>query len=85
MGKGWEGIAASKGSDGFDSRERSYDVGICPQEDRRRSEIAVVEVEGGAKEVSVEIPRACCEHAAGLLRLPGKQVLVNRTKLCVRY
>jgi hypothetical protein len=47
MGEGWKGIAGSKGSDGFDSRERSYDVGICPQEDRRCSESEMGEVEGG--------------------------------------
>jgi hypothetical protein len=29
-----EWIAASKGSDGFDSRERSYDVGISPEKNR---------------------------------------------------
>jgi len=37
MGEGWKRITPCKGSDGFDSRKRSYDVGICPQEDRRRS------------------------------------------------
>jgi len=50
MGECSEGITASKGSDGFDSRERSYNVGICPQEDRRRSKGTLGEDTSGAEE-----------------------------------
>ena len=40
-------FAVREGSDGFDSRERSYDVGISPQEDRGGAASEVGEGEGG--------------------------------------
>jgi hypothetical protein len=54
MGKGWEGIAASNGSDGFDSRERSYDVGLSPPKDRSGAKSAVGEDTGGNQEGGVK-------------------------------
>ncbi len=49
MGECSEGIAASEGSDGLSPQERSYDVGISPQEDRGGTAGTVGEGEGATE------------------------------------
>jgi len=50
MGKDSQGTEASGGSDGFGSRERSYNVGVSPEENRGGTAGTVGEVEGAATE-----------------------------------